>query len=166
MALDPAIYEDVERDRTAVMQAFALVVLASLATGIGASGFADSSPAGVAFVSVVGLMAWAAWALVTFEVGVRLIPARETRSSPGELLRTSGFAATPAILNVFAVLPSITRSVFIVTSIWMLLAMIVAVRHALDYRSTARAIAVCVVAWALAIAIAVALGLAFGPTVS
>jgi predicted MFS family arabinose efflux permease len=48
----------------------------------------------------------------------------------------------------------------------MLAAMIVAVRQALDYKSTARALAVCGVGWALAIAIAVGLGLVFGPTLS
>jgi predicted MFS family arabinose efflux permease len=44
--------------------------------------------------------------------------------------------------------------------------MVVAVRQALDYKSTARAVAVCVLGWALAIGIAVALGLFFGPAVS
>ena len=127
---------------------------------------ARSALAGVAFVSVAALLAWAAWALLTFEVGVRLMPVPETRSNPGELLRTIGFAATPGILNAFAILPSITRSVFVVTSIWMLLAMIVAVRHALDYKGTGRAIAVCVFGWALALTVAVVLGVLFGPTVS
>jgi hypothetical protein len=40
------------------------------------------------------------------------------------------------------------------------------VRQALDYQSTARALAVCVVGWALAITIAIVLGLVFGPTLS
>ena len=55
---------------------------------------------------------------------------------------------------------------FAIAAVWMLLAMIVAVRQALDYKSTARAVAVCGLGWALAIAIAVVLGLFFGPTVS
>ena len=48
----------------------------------------------------------------------------------------------------------------------VLLATIVAVRQALDYTSTARAVAVCALGWALAIGIAMALGLFFGPTLS
>jgi predicted MFS family arabinose efflux permease len=44
--------------------------------------------------------------------------------------------------------------------------MVVAVRQALDYRSTGRAIAVCVLGWVLAIALAVALGVFFGPGLS
>jgi hypothetical protein len=56
--------------------------------------------------------------------------------------------------------------VFVITTAWMLLAMIVAVRQALDYPSTARAIAVCVLGLVLALGIALVLGVAFGPTVS
>jgi predicted MFS family arabinose efflux permease len=44
--------------------------------------------------------------------------------------------------------------------------MIVAVRQALDYRSTPRAVAVCVLGWVLALTFAVGLGLVFGPSVS
>jgi hypothetical protein len=112
------------------------------------------------------LLAWAAWALVIFEVGVRLMPEPETQSNVGELLRTIGFAATPGILRVFGVLPGVTVPVFAVTAVWMLAAMVVAVRQALDYRSTARALAVCGLGWALAVVIALGLGLAFGPSVS
>ena len=45
-------------------------------------------------------------------------------------------------------------------------AMVVAVRQALDFTSTTRAIGVCVLGWTLAIGIAVTLGLLFGPTLS
>jgi hypothetical protein len=44
----------------------------------------------------------------------------------------------------------------------MLLAMIVAVRQALDYKSTARAVVVCAIGWLLSLAV----GLFFGRTVS
>jgi hypothetical protein len=166
LALDPAIYEEVEADARAMPQAFVIVVLSSLAAGVGARGFAENSVANVALVSIVALIAWAAWALVTFEIGSRLMPARETRVSIGELMRTIGFAATPGLFRVLGVFPGVALPVFAVTSIWMLVAMVVAVKHALDYQSTARAVAVCGLGWVLAIAIALVLGLLFGPTVS
>jgi hypothetical protein len=56
--------------------------------------------------------------------------------------------------------------VFAVTAVWMLAAMVVAVRQALDYDSTARALAVCGVGWLLTIVIVIVLGLAFGPSLS
>ena len=165
-ALDTAIYEEVEADERATMQAAATVLLSSAAAGIGGIGFGGDGLANVAFVSTVALLAWAAWAVVIFEIGIRVMPQSQTRSSVGELLRTIGFATAPGCLRVLGVLPGVTIPVFAVTAVWMLAAMVVAVRQALDYESTARAVAVCVLGWVLATTIALVLGLAFGPTLS
>lgn len=166
MALDAAIYEEVESDRRATAQAFGVVVLSSLAAGIGARGFGENSAANIAFISILSLLAWAAWALVTFEIGARLMPDLATRADVGQLLRTIGFASTPGLLRVLGILPGATVPVFVVTSIWMLGAMVVAVRQALDYQSTTRAVAVCLLGWVLALTFAIAIGMVFGPTVS
>ena len=165
-ALDAAIYEEVEADPRATGQAAAVVVMASIAAGLGARGLADNTVGNIVFVSIVSLLVWASWALVTFEVGARLLPGAQTRSDVGELLRTIGFASAPGLLRVLGVMPAVAIPVFAITWIWMLLAMVVAVRQALDYRSTGRAVAVCLLGWLLAGVIAVVLGLVFGPTLS
>jgi len=164
-ALDAAIYEEVEADQSATGQAMAIVVLASIAAGIGARGF-GSSFSSIAFFGIVALLAWATWALVMFEIGGRLMPEPQTHTSPGEMLRTLGFAATPGLASLLGAVPGITTRVFVLVWIWMLLAMVVAVRQALDYRSTAKAVAVCVLGGVLAAAIALVLGIFLGPTVS
>jgi len=56
--------------------------------------------------------------------------------------------------------------VLLVSRVWMLLAMVVAVRQALDYESTWRAVAVCLVGWLLTSVIIVALAFLGGTTVS
>jgi hypothetical protein len=165
-ALDAAIYEEVEGDPSATGQALAVVLLSSLAAGLGASGFGRVSLANVIIISTVSLLAWATWALVVFEIGGRLMPEPQTRVDVGQLLRTIGFAATPGLIRVFGILPGATIPAFAIAAVWMLLAMVVAVRQALDYKSTALSFAVCAFGWALAIAIAVTLGMLFGPTVS
>jgi hypothetical protein len=165
-ALDVAIYEEVEADPRAGVQAAAVVVLSSLAAGVGAKGFGDNTALNIAFVSVGALMAWACWALVILQVGGRLLPEPQTAVDVGQLMRTIGFAATPGLIQVFGFIPGVTLPAFIVASIWMLMAMVVAVRQALDYQGTARAVLVCVIGWALALGVAFALGLFLGPTVS
>ena len=165
-ALDTAIYEEVEADPGATIQAFAVVLLSSLAAGVGVRGFGEQPLANLVFVSCLALIAWAAWALLTFQIGARLMRGPETHVDVGELLRTLGFSATPGLLLVLGAMPAVTVPVFAVTSVWMLIAMIVAVRQALDYTSTAKAIAVCVFGWVLATIISVVIGLAFAPTVS
>jgi hypothetical protein len=164
-ALDPAIYEEVEADSSAIGQAMTVVVLASLSAGVGAVGFGGTLAIAPLF-AVVALMSWAAWALVTFEVGSRVMPTADTRVTLGQLLRTIGFSATPGLISALGFMPGLTVPVFVVSSLWMLAAMIVAVRHALDFESTARAIAVCMVGWILAIGIVALFGLVFSPAVS
>src|SRR5213082_707391 len=165
MALDPVIYEEVEADSSATTQALIVVVLSSLGAGIGSRGLGGGSLASIVFISTVALIAWAAWALVTYEIGTRLMPEPQTRSDVGELLRTIGFSAAPGMLRLFGIVPGATIPAFAITAVWMLAAMIVAVRQSLDYTSTARAVAVCALGWTLALAIAITLGLVFGPPV-
>ena len=166
MALDPVTYEEVEGDRSATGQALLVVVLSSVGAGVGARGLGSGSFESMVFISALSLIAWASWALLTYQIGVRLMPEMDTRADIGEMLRTIGFSAAPGMLRIFGIVPGAAIPAFAITAIWMLAAMVVAVRQALDYKSTSRAVAVCGLGWALAIAIAVGLGLVFGPTVS
>ncbi len=166
LALDAAIYEEVEADPAALSQALAVVALSSIAAGIGSRGLGGTTWQGAAFIAMISLIAWAAWALVVFEVGARLLPEPQTRVDVGQLLRTIGFASAPGLLRILGVMSAATIPVFAVTAVWMLAAMIVGVRQALDFRSTPRAIGVCVLGWVLALAIAAVIGLFFSRPVS
>ena len=163
LALDPAVYEDVEADRGATPAALVTVVLASVATGVGLS--AAGGARGIATLAAIALLGWALWALLVFEIGARLFPSALTRADVGQLLRTLGFAAAPGILNLFGVMPGLAVPLVAVTQIWVLLAIVVAVRQALDYTSTGRAIAVCAGAWALSTALVLVTGFYFGTLV-
>ena len=153
--LDPETYEEVEADRGATIQALAVVVLASLAAGIGARGASGARPALEFFVfgTLISLAVWAAFAALVFRVGAWLLPQPETKTDVGELLRTLGFAATPGLLQVFAVFSGLTIPIFAIAIAWTLVASVVAVRQALDYSTTRRAVAACAVAWLLALTI-------------
>jgi hypothetical protein len=140
--LDVATYEEIEADRRATGQALFVVLLSSLAIMIG-----DIRPGEVHLLAnlVGGLLAWMTWVLLVWVVGVKLLPEPETKSNVGELVRTTGFAATPGILRVLGVLPILGWVVVITAWLWTLAAMVVGVRQALDYKSTWRAVAVCVI---------------------
>lgn len=142
--LNPAVYEEVEADKQATGQATLVVVLASIAAGIGSLEFGLG---GLVIGTLGALLGWYVWAYLTFFIGARLFPEPQTSADHGELLRTLGFAASPGILRAFGVIPYTPVIIFLVTSIWTLVTTVVAVRQALDYKSTARAVGVCVVGW-------------------
>ena len=137
------VYEEVEADTSATPTAAAIVVLSSIAGGIG--GLGTTGAAGLVAGVVIGLAGWAAWALITYFIGTRMLPGPETRADWGQLARTLGFARAPALLLVFAAVPGIGAAGNLIATIvffWGLAAMVVAVRAALDYDSTWRAVGV------------------------
>lgn len=164
--LDRSTYEEVEADSRANGQAAGLVVLASVAGGIGVLGLAAQTSQSLVAGIVGSLIGWMAWAALTYLIGTRFLPEPQTRADLGELLRTIAFASSPGLLRVLGILPFVGFTIYAIASIWMLVAMIVAVRQALDYTSTIRAVAVCVAGWALSLAIAAVIGTIFATTVS
>lgn len=153
--LDPNIYEEVEADKEAMGQAATVVILSSVAAGIGAIGTSTSLIAGVAFATVAALIGWLVWAFLTYYIGTRLLPEPETRADYGELLRTIGFASSPGLIRVLGIIPSITNVVLVIAGVWMLVAMVIAVKQALDYKSTLRALGVCIIGWIIQLLIIV-----------
>ncbi len=135
--LDPTLYEEVERDKSLMGQAMMVVVLVAIATGIGAIGAVGAADSVRVVVSV--LIGWALLAWLTYFIGTRLFPEPQTHANWGELARTLGFAYSPGVLRIFGVIPGIGPLFFLVAGIWQFIATIVAVRHALDYKSTWRA---------------------------
>lgn len=161
--LNPAIYEEVEADRAATVQAMGVVALSSLAAGIGALGISSARITALGGISLLAFAVWGIWALLTLQIGTRILPSPRTQADMGQLLRTLGFATAPGIFRIAGIIPGTTTIVFAVTAVWMLMAMIVAVRQALDYTSTARAFAVCALGWVLAIGMAAGIGIFFSP---
>ncbi len=143
--LDPALYEEVEADKGALGQAMGVVVLSSIAAGIGTIG--RGGPGGILTGTIVALVGWYVWAYLVYFIGTKFLPEPQTRADHGELLRTVGFSSSPGLIRILGIIPAMTGIVFLGASIWMLAAMVVAVRQALDYESTLRAVGVCAIAW-------------------
>jgi hypothetical protein len=147
--LDIHLYEEVEADVNATTEAFLVVIIASIAGGIGASlaGFGERNLLYTLIIMSIGaLISWMVWAGITYWVGTTLFKGPETSSSYGELLRTIGFSASPGVLRIFIFIPILGWLVALGASIWMLIAMVIAVRQALDF-TTGKAIGTCMVGW-------------------
>ncbi len=158
--LDAALYEEVEADKSALGQAMGVVVLSSVAAGIGSA--SKAGLLGMLIGVVVSLVGWYIWAYLTYFIGTRLLPEPQTKADHGELLRTIGFSSSPGLIRVLGIIPVLRSIVFPIAAIWMLVAMVIAVRQALDYSSTLRAIGVCVIGWIVQIVLFVLLFSIFG----
>jgi hypothetical protein len=149
LKLEASLFEEVEADRGATTQAIGVVLLSGIAAGIGSSG--RGLAGGILLLTIASVLAWVVWALVTYVIGTKILPGARTEADMGQLLRTVGFSSAPGMIQVLGVIPVLAGAVFFVASVWMLVAMVIAVRQALDYESTARAVGVCLIGWGVQI---------------
>jgi hypothetical protein len=158
--LDVTLYEEVEADKGALGQSMGVVVLSSVAAGL--ASISTAGFGGILVGTITALIGWYVWAYITYFIGTKLLAEPQTKADPGELLRTIGFSSSPGLIRVLGIIPGLRWIVFLIGGIWMLAAMVIAVRQALDYRSTARAVGVCIIGWIIQAAILVLLFSIFG----
>ena len=154
--LDVSLYEEVEADPKAMGQAMTVVALASVAAGLGT--ISQTGMIGLIWGTIGAFAGWYIWAFITYIIGTKLLPEPQTHADHGELLRTLGFAASPGLIRVAGVIPLLGPLVMLASAIWMLVATVIAVRQALDYRSTGRAGGVCIIGWIVQLVIFAILG--------
>ena len=152
--LDVRLYEEVEADTEGTSEALKVVIIASVLGGIGMGGEILSEQGRNAFLkylllgSLSTLMAWLGWAYLTYVIGARIFPGPQTQATYGELLRTIGFAASPGVIQLFGVITPLRWPSFLIAGVWSLIAMVIAVRQALDL-TTSRAIGTCLIGWVI-----------------
>ncbi|MBI3933638.1 MAG: YIP1 family protein [Acidobacteria bacterium] len=143
--LDTKVYEEVEHDQNATGQAMTAVMISSLAAGVGA--FREGGIPALVFLALAALLGWVGWAFLTYLIGAKMLPEPQTEANFGQMLRTTGFSSSPGAIRILGLIPGFGLLSATVAAVWMLVAMVIAVRQALDYSSTGRAVGVCLIGW-------------------
>ena len=142
-------YEEIERDEGALGQAMGVVLLVTLCGIIG--GVIGGLLGEVSVIRIIlgaisglvfGIVRWALWVSIVYLVGGKMLRTGDTQTSWGELGRMMGFAYTPGVLSILSFIPFIGWLFPVVGFFWTLAAVTVAVRQAMDFQSTGRAIGV------------------------
>jgi hypothetical protein len=140
--LDQRLYAEVESDVAATGQAASVVLLAAFAGGINFPG----APFPILFAGLLAaLVGWLLFTYVIYLIGAKLLPETDTKADFGALLRVIGFANAPGVVKLLGIVPELRVLVFFVAMVWVLVATVTAVRHALAYKSPWRAIGVCAI---------------------
>jgi len=142
--IDPDVYDEVQKDKTATLSAAIVVVISSLAAGIAAKQLGASS---FIFAPILSLVSWFVWAYIVYFVGVKLFPDAKTKTTHAALLRAIGFSSAPGIIRLFGFTPELMTVTFIGSALWMLACMVVAVRQTLNFKSLWKALGVVIMSW-------------------
>lgn len=151
-------YEEIEADQGALGQAIGVVMLVTVCGIIGGiidGMLSDEATRGIILGVVGGLFfgiaRWALWTTALYLVGGKMLRTGSTQTSWGEVGRVLGFAHTPGVLYLFSFVPFIGWLFVVAAIFWTLAAAVVAVRQAMDFASTGRAIAVVVLAFIIGV---------------
>ena len=161
--LDVSLYEEVEKDAAATNQAILVVIITSICSGIGTAigGHMRTGPGGFIFGLVVGiisaLVGWLIWSFITYFIGTRVFKGPQTEATYSQLLRCIGFSDSPRALAILSFIPVLGGIAAFVAMIWSLVAMVIAVRQALDF-TTGRAIATCIIGFIALVIISAIVG--------
>jgi len=131
-----ALFEEVEKDQNATTEALIIVAIGALSLGIGSalgSAAMGGYPSGGLVSLVAGvvssLVGWAVFSFVAFFIGTKMFGADATWE---EVLRTLGYAYTPMIIGIVAIIPILGGLVILIAGLWTLYLAFVAIRSALD----------------------------------
>lgn len=143
--LRSAVFEDVELDASSLKQAVTVVILSATCMALGTHG-SENFPLLVTAIAAA-ILGWVVWAWIALLVGTSLLKETQTEADLGQLLRTTGFATAPGLLAIAGIVRPFAGFAVFVAFLWILAAYVVAVRQALDYHSTLRAVVVCLAGW-------------------
>jgi hypothetical protein len=159
MKLEANAFEDVERDVTAMGQAVGVIALYAVSSGI--SWIRYNGLSGIATGIIAALIGYAVWAVIVWIVGTKVMPEPATKADFPETFRVVAFAAAPGLLCFIGIIPILGWLVGFAIWLWMIAAMVVAVRQVLDYSTTGKAIVVVIIGFIVNLVVGVILGIMF-----
>ena len=142
--IEPQLFDEVQKDKKATIQAAIVVVLSSAAAGVGAIQLGATN---FFIAPLLSLISWVVWAYIVYFVGVKLFPEKNTETTHSALLRSIGFSSAPGIIRIFAFNSDLMTVTFIGSAFWMLACMVVAVKQTLNYQSLWKAFGIVIISW-------------------
>ena len=142
--IDADLFDEVQKDKSATIQAGVVVLIASLAAGVGSIHLGASN---FLFAPILSLISWFVWTYIVYFVGVKLFADTKTNATPTSLLRAIGFSSAPGIIRIFGFSPDMMTVTFIGSAFWMLACMVVAVKQTLNYQSLWKSLGVVIISW-------------------
>ncbi len=148
--LDVELYKEVTADPLTLNQAWITVLIYCMAASWG--GFGGVGAVGTNIAMITTLIGWYVWAFFTYFAGTRFFRETKTeidRMDRKKVIRAMGFASAPGVARLLGMIPGLGSVALVGATVWMIVAATIAVKEALDFKSTYRAAAACIIAWVI-----------------
>jgi len=146
--LDVELYREIATDPLTLNQALITVVIYCMAASWGT--FGGVGAVGTNIAMITSLIGWYIWAFFTYFAASKFFRENQIefeRPTRKAVIRTMGFASAPGVIRFLGIIPGLGVVIISVATIWMIAASTIAVKQALNFKSTYRAAAACILAW-------------------
>jgi hypothetical protein len=147
---DLTVFKEVEDDQTAVQQAWVVVAVAAVASGIGSAlgslingGGFGGFILGLIVTPILSVIGYFLWSFVTYWVGVNMF---EGETDFAEMQRVIGFAYAPNVVGILGFITCVGPIISLAGSLYALVLSVMAVKEGLDV-DMGKAIITCAIGW-------------------
>lgn len=142
--LDPTVYLEIKEDKSSMAQATILILLSSIASGIGSvGGYTEKIP----LATLLAFIGWFVWPTSIYLFGARFFPEPETKTDLASVFRVTWFAGIPELLKLLAFSPAVSGIILFGATVWTFGATVIATQQVLNYRSVPRSISISLIGW-------------------
>ena len=162
--LDKDFYNEAERDTSLDQEALLVVIIVSLASGIGSfiqgimNGEIGAALLWAVVTIVIGIGGYYLWSYITLLVGTKLF---EGDADFGEMKRTLGYAHAPRLLGLLSFIPCVGPLLALAGGILSLIAAVIAIREAMDF-DTGKAVITAIIGWVVILVITIIFSMILG----
>ncbi len=127
--LEPEPYQEAALTPSVKTQAILVVIISSIAVGVGSLG---AGPLGFVLGAIAGLAGWGVYAFVAYRVAIARFQVPPNVTIWGSTWRVLALASTPRLFLVFTLVPGIGFLVGLAVHAWLLITAVSALTPALD----------------------------------
>lgn len=146
--LDRHLFEEIVSDPSIQGQSIWAVAIYAMATGFGTFSMIGGTAVNIGLLSA--MIAWYVWAFSLFYFGTRFLGGRTTSVDRKTIMRVTAFACAPGIFRLLGIIPKTTTIVFIVTSLWILIAAVIGLKAVFSESHSSKLAALTIVTWVAA----------------
>ncbi|MDA3793477.1 MAG: hypothetical protein PF545_07500 [Elusimicrobia bacterium] len=133
LKLDNDFYNNVSDEAEDLTLAALVVIISSLAAGIGS--ISQVGIAGIIVGTIGSLINWGLWAGIIYIVLIRFFPENTVDASPREIFIVLGFASAPGVIKAGGIIPPFHSFLFILSNLWMGVSMVKALEVKTEFKN-------------------------------
>lgn len=142
---DLSFFEEIIDEPKTQGHSYWVVAIFAMTTGFGMFSRVGGNAVNIGMAT--SLLSWYIWAFTVYYFSTFLFRNAPVQPDRKTIMRVMAFAQAPAVLRLVGVIPQVTLIVFLITSVWIIMASVLGIKQAFNTPNTGKAILLCAGTW-------------------